>query len=449
MNRDSVAGDSIGETITSRTAACSGMRRSLRTASEPSGQARHGADMRITRRDFFSSSIVGGPVALAGVAAVEVGQRHRPIPLPEPMRLWDLATPALVVDVDQLDSNLRTMHQFYADRRASLRPHAKTHKCPVIARQQLDLGAIGIAVTKISEAEVMVEGGVGPLLITSPIATRGKLARLLALARQAPSLQIVTDRLQNVRDLNDGARAVGIRLQVIIDLNTGDDRTGIALGESAVTLADAVARAESLELVGVQAYAGRLQHVVGWEARRHQYSETMGRVMETVASMRQAGLNLPVVTGGGTGTYDINSEVDGMTDTQVGSYVFMDDNYREVGGRSGQVFDDFEPSLFVLATAISQPVEGRITVDAGYKAFATDKEPPRLRDIGGVTYQFDGDEHGILELTDPSEPITVGDKVRLTIPHCDPTVNLYDHLHAVRGEDVLEVWPIAGRGRSQ
>ena len=404
--------------------------------------------MSITRRDFLGSSI-GSSAVLAELTAVETGQRHRPIPLPAEMRLWDLATPALVVDADSLESNLRKMRDFYSDKSAMLRPHAKTHKCPVIARQQLDLGAIGIAVAKISEAEVMVEGGIDPILITSPIATRGKLARLLALAQQTPRLQIVTDRLQNVRDLNDGAAAVGIKLQVVVDLNAGDDRTGFMLGEPAVTLAGEVARAESLELVGVQAYAGRLQHVVGWEARRKQYVEMMEQVMETVAAMRQVGLDIPTVTGGGTGTYDINSEIDGMTDIQAGSYVFMDDNYRDVGGRLGPVFNDFDSSLFVLATAISQPVQGQITVDAGIKAFATDKEPPRLRDFKGVAYTFGGDEHGILNFTESSEPITVGDKVRLTIPHCDPTVNLYDHLHVVRGEQVSEVWPIAGRGRSQ
>ena len=348
-----------------------------------------------------------------------------------------------------MEENLRRMRDFYADTAVSLRPHAKTHKCPVIAQRQIDLGAVGTAVAKISEAEVMVEGGVDDVLITSPIATRGKLARLLSLARDTPKLQIVADRLPNVRDLNDGAAAVGITLKVVVDLNAGDDRTGIALGDSAVALARAVAGSASLELAGVQAYAGRLQHVVGWEARRQQYLETMGQVMQTVARMRESGLDVPVVTGGGTGTYDIDVEIEGFTDSQVGSYLFMDDNYRDVGGQSGSRFDDFAPSLFVLATAISQPVDGKITIDAGYKAFATDKAPPRLKDIEGVTYRWGGDEHGILELADPSEPIAVGDKLRLTIPHCDPTVNLYDHLHVMRDDEVSEVWPIAGRGRSQ
>ena len=171
--------------------------------------------------------------------------------------------------------------------------------------------------------------------------------------------------------------------------------------------------------------------------------------MDVVEQIRGAGHDVPAVSGGGTGTYDIDAEVEGLTDLQMGSYLFMDGNYRSVGGRAGSVFDDFPPSLFVLATAISQPVEHQITIDAGYKAFATDKAPPELRDIQGVTYRWGGDEHGILAFDEPSRTIALGDKLLLLTPHCDPTVNLYDHLHVMRGEDVAEVWPIAARGHSQ
>ena len=226
--------------------------------------------------------------------------------------LQELDTPVMIVDLEALEHNFDVIADTYADSPTKMREHAKNIKTPIILHKQIRAGGTmgGICTAKTSEAEVMVEGGIEPILITSPIATRGKLARLLALARQAPKLQIVTDRLQNVRDLNDGATAVGIKLQVFVDLNAGDDRTGIMLGESAITLAGEVARAESLELVGVQAYAGRLQHVVGWEARRKQYVQMMGQVMETVTGMRQAGLDVSAVTGGGTGTYDINNEID-------------------------------------------------------------------------------------------------------------------------------------------
>ena len=175
----------------------------------------------------------------------------------------------------------------------------------------------------------------------------------------------------------------------------------------------------------------------------------MGQAVELKESIEKAGFDVPVLTGGGTGTYNIDSEVDGITDMQVGSYLFMDVNYRNIGGKEGAVYDDFRPSLLVLATAISQPAEGRITIDAGYKAFATDHDSPVLRDIQGVSYRWGGDEHGILQFKNPSRRIEVGDKVLLIASHCDPTVNLYDHFYPYKSETVTERWPIAARGRSQ
>jgi D-serine deaminase-like pyridoxal phosphate-dependent protein len=167
--------------------------------------------------------------------------------------------------------------------------------------------------------------------------------------------------------------------------------------------------------------------------------------------MQKAGFDVPILTGGGTGTYNIDSEIEGITDVQVGSYLFMDVNYRNVGGKNGPIYDDFLPSLLVLATAISQPAKGRITIDAGYKAFATDQEPPDPLSLPGVSYRFAGDEHGILEFRDPRGPaeVKLGDKVLLIASHCDPTVNLYDHYFPFRNERVEEMWPISARGKSQ
>jgi D-serine deaminase-like pyridoxal phosphate-dependent protein len=175
----------------------------------------------------------------------------------------------------------------------------------------------------------------------------------------------------------------------------------------------------------------------------------LSRAIEVRHRARKAGFNVPVFSVGGTGTYNVDCDIEGVTDVQVGSYLFMDVNYRNVGGKSGAIFDDFKPSLLVLATAISQPVKGRITIDAGIKAFATDKEPPQLLDVEGVTYSFGGDEHGYLHLKNPSRDIKIGDKVLLIASHCDPTVNLYDHYYPFRGETVEEMWPVAARGKSQ
>jgi len=175
----------------------------------------------------------------------------------------------------------------------------------------------------------------------------------------------------------------------------------------------------------------------------------MNRVVELKRTVEKAGYDVPVLTGGGTGTYNIDSEVDGVDEMQVGSYLFMDVNYRKIGGKQGAVYDDFHPSLLVLSTAISQPAPGRITIDAGYKSFATDNDLPQLRDIQGVSYRWGGDEHGILQFKNPSRRIEIGDKVLLIASHCDPTVNLYDHYYPYKNETVTELWPIAARGRSQ
>ncbi len=381
----------------------------------------------------------------AKVSAKEVS----PVRLPEPRNLWDLPTPALLIDLDGMEANLKKMADFYRDKKAGIRPHTKTHKCPLIAKRQLELGAVGICTAKVSEAEVMVDSGIEKILVTSPVVTIDKIARVIRLAERSADLHIVVDQPANVEDLNRAAEAAGLELGVYVDLNVGTDRTGIEMGDPAVELIELIGKSKSLRLAGIQAYGGHLQHKVGWKYRKRSSEGTLARALEVRHRAQKAGYDVPVFSVGGTGTYNVDCDIDGVTDVQVGSYLFMDVNYRNVGGKQGTVFDDFKPSLLVLATAISQPVKGRITIDAGIKAFATDKEPPQLLDIQGVSYSFGGDEHGVLQLKNPSRDIKLGDKVLLIASHCDPTVNLYDHYYPFRGETVEEIWPIAARGRSQ
>jgi D-serine deaminase-like pyridoxal phosphate-dependent protein len=369
--------------------------------------------------------------------------------LPEPKSFWDLPTPALLIDLDGMEANLQKMADFYRDKKAGIRPHTKTHKCPLIAKKQLALGGTGICTAKVSEAEVMADAGIEKILVTSPVVTPDKIARVIHLAERSPEVHIVVDQPANVEDLNAAAEAAGLKLGVYVDLNVGTDRTGIEMGEPAVKLIELIGKSTSLRLAGIQAYGGHLQHKVGWKYRKRSSEDTLARALEVRQRAQKAGYDVPVFSVGGTGTYNVDCDIDGVTDVQVGSYLFMDVNYRNVGGKSGAVFDDFKPSLLVLATAISQPVKGRITIDAGIKAFATDKEPPQLLEIRGVNYSFGGDEHGILHLKDPSRDVKLGDKVLLIASHCDPTVNLYDHYYPFRGETVEEAWPIPGRGRSQ
>ncbi len=406
----------------------------------------------LSRRGFLGTS-AGGAFGMSLLASrgAAASVSFDAIPLKEPVSLWDLPTPALAIDLEAMESNLQKMKGFYQGKRAKLRPHTKTHKCPLLAKRQLEDGAVGVCAAKVSEAEVMVEAGVGNVLITSPVVTREKIERVLALARKSPGVSIVVDQQQNVRDFDDAARAAGVRLPVLVDLNVGSDRTGIAMGKPALDLAESIRKSSSLSFQGLQAYAGHLMHLRGFDYRRQASEMTMGRAVDVKRALEKAGFDVPILSGGGTGTYNIDSEIDGITDVQVGSYLFMDVNYRNVGGKDGPIYDDFRPSLLVLATAISQPVKGRITIDAGYKAFATDQEPPDPLSLPGVSYRWGGDEHGILEFRDPRGPgeVKLGDKVLLIASHCDPTVNLYDHYYPFRNERVEEMWPISARGHSQ
>jgi D-serine deaminase-like pyridoxal phosphate-dependent protein len=384
-----------------------------------------------------------GTGTLTDTRSAEAVRLERPLPLEL------VPTPALLIDVAALERNLERMAAHARAREIALRPHTKTHKSPLLARRQVELGAVGVCAAKISEAEVMVDGGVDAVLITSPVATRDKVARLIALARRSGNLQIVVDNVAGARLLSEAARAAGVTVGVLIDLDPGMRRTGIAPGAPALALARELVRLPGLRFDGIQTYAGHVMHVNGWEDRRARSLQVLEPCLETRRLMERAGFEVRVFTGGGTGTFDIDCDVEAFTDLQVGSYLFMDCGYRRCGDREGAVFDVFEPSLFVLATAISQPALGFITIDAGYKALATDSGVPDLRDVSGVVYNWGGDEHGILKLEAPSRPIELGDQVTLIVPHCDPTVNLYDVYHPYRNGRVEELWPIAARGKSQ
>jgi len=205
----------------------------------------------------------------------------------------------------------------------------------------------------------------------------------------------------------------------------------------------------SLRLRGLQGYAGHCAHVVGWKARRDASIAAMTPLMETRRLLEAAGLPVEVVAGASTGTYDIDVELAGLTEIQSGSYCVMDLEYRRIGGRGGDALTDFEMALTVVATVVSVPTADRAMVDAGLKAFSTDKPfPPEAVERPGVRYEFAGDEHGRLTVTDADRAPRLGERIEFFPPHCDPTFNLYDRVWAVRGSRVEDVWPITARGRS-
>ena len=361
-------------------------------------------------------------------------------------KIHELPTPCLVVDLDRFEANLETMNRFTRERNIALRPHAKTHKCANIARKQLEKGAVGICAATIAEAEMLLRAGIRGLLITGEMVGEPKISRLTRVMREAPDTMVVVDHPQNVDDLQDAARKAGVQFGVLIDLDIGQNRTGIEPGEPALRLAEHISRAKNLALKGICAYAGHVAHITGFEERRAGSRRALARAVETRELLLKHGHNVQLLTGASTGTYNIDPEVGGLTELQSGSYVFMDVEYRRIGGRSGNVYEDFSPSLCVFSTVIHRSGKKAI-VDAGLKAFSTDRPfGPELLDLTGVQYEFAGDEHGRLVLLDSANrDIRLGEKLRFIPPHCDPTVNLYDRFFCLRGDVVEDEWPIMER----
>lgn len=406
--------------------------------------------MKTTRRSFLKS---GAAVALCtapalrvagatpGYARHEVDQR---LARGQSLTKHDLPTPSLLLDLDAFEKNLARMAAHAKAANIALRPHAKTHKCVEVAKRQLAAGALGVCVATIREAEVMAAAGVGGLLITSELVGRDKIARLLDVTRRQPDTMSAVDHATHARQLSDAAVAAKLTLNVMIDIDPGSRRTGVTPGEPAKALAHEIAKLPNLALRGIHCYSGSSAHVLGYDARRTHSHRAMAPAIETFAALRAQGLPLTILSGGSTGTYNIDPELKALTELQVGSYVFMDVDYRRIGGQRGALYDDFAPALTVLATVISRNQRDTATLDAGFKAFATDRKfGPEIKDVTGVEFSFGGDEHGLLKLTQPSRAIELGDRLEFIVPHCDPNVNLYDRLVCVRGEKVECVWPIA------
>lgn len=376
-------------------------------------------------------------------------------PLAEPVPIAELPTPALLVNEALLDANIAKMAAFLGERNVGFRPHSKTHKCPIIAQKQMQAGAVGICTAKLSEAIVMVGAGLNDVLITSPLATATKIAVLADLCTKATGLAIVVDQVANL-ELLLAALSADSKLGIVVDVDVAMGRTGTRSLDTMLQIAELAESDSRLEFLGIQHYAGHVMHIEGYDERRAKSLALWDSVSELVAGMASKGLPPKIVSGAGTGTYNIDSGVDCVTDLQVGSYIFMDQEYRLIGSEQGGLFDDFAVSLTIAASGISQPMAGRaFTVDAGYKSLASDTVNPEPIDLPGAKFRFGGDEHGIVVLPKPGgdlPPIEtnnlVGQVHQFITPHCDPTVNLHDYYYVHDGEMAYEAWPISGRGCS-
>ena len=374
--------------------------------------------------------------------------------LPEPPNgrligapLSELSTPCLLVDRDAFERNLSTMTAHAEREGVALRPHAKTHKCATIAKAQIATGAIGVCCAKLGEAEIFAGEGVRGILLTSPIVTKPMIRRLMDLLSMAPDTMVVVDNEAVAMQLNEAALAKGAVLDVLVDLDVGTHRTGIAPA-TALSLGKAIEAMSGLRLRGLQAYAGHVMHVESLSERRQQSHDALEGMRQVRDAFKAAGLSTEILTGAGTGTYDIDPELGLLTELQVGSYIFMDRQYRDVEGLS-EKGRGFEPALYVLTTVISNNTSGLVTTDAGLKAFATEDGPPTLvaGAPDGSKYFYFGDEQGGVILPKGHNGLPIGTQIKCVVPHCDPTVNLYDWYHVISDGRLEALWRVDARGQ--
>ena len=362
---------------------------------------------------------------------------------------WDLDTPALCVDLDKFEQNIATMRSKLSAMHVASRPHGKSHKCPTIAKLQLASGSIGICAAKISEAEVFAANGIEPILMTTSNVSPNKIRRAMAIRKKNARFIQAVDYPQNARDLNDAAKEAGIVADVVVDVAIGT-RSGIPAGAQALALAQLIDTLPNLKLRGIISYDGSAQHIKGYKNRLDQTLKRFGPSIDTFEQFRRAGLSTEIFSGGGTGTYNILPKAAGVTDVQVGSYIFMDCQYLEIGGESNdECYTDFASSLTVLSTVLNTYFEKSITTDAGAKALTLNKPGPWVIGEKGFTYNAGSDEFGVIKYEKAERTYQVGDKLEIIAPHCDPVVNEYDQMYAIRQDRVEAVWPILARGHSQ
>lgn len=365
------------------------------------------------------------------------------------MALSEVDTPALIIDLDGFERNLRRMADAAASAGVRLRPHAKTHKSSIIAHHQMALGAVGLCCQKVSEAEILVRDGIGNVLVSNEVVGAQKLERLAALARQA-RIALCVDDITNVGEIAAAAEQFDVKLSVLVEIDVGAKRCGVAPGEPALRIAAAIAQSNSLHFGGLQAYHGGAQHLRSYGERREAVARAVDAARSTVDLLSRNGIVCEIVGGAGTGTFEFEAASGVFNEIQAGSYIFMDADYGRNKKADGTTFDVFENALFVYTTVMSRPNDERAVVDAGHKSAAVDSGPPEAFNLPGVVYRRPSDEHGVL-LSEGGRLPKRGDKLLLVPGHCDPTVNLHDWYVCVRGlhgasPHVEATWPISARG---
>jgi D-serine deaminase-like pyridoxal phosphate-dependent protein len=347
----------------------------------------------------------------------------------------ELSTPALLLDLNVMESNLRKMAAFFAEGPTRLRPHYKNHKCPALARRQMDLGAIGMSCATLSEAEVLVRSGIPSILLVNEIAGSVKIDRFAELSRDV-DLIVAVDNDRTVAALSAASARHNVRLSVVVDVDTGLKRCGVAPGMPALALAQS-AVAQGLRLRGVSGYEGHCGRMAPGAEKVSASHRAMELLVGAADLLRSHGLPVEIVSAGGTGTYAITGRYPGVTEIQAGSYLVMDTDYRTV-------CTDFDLALSVLGTVVSRTGDERFVLDIGLKEISAERGLPVLKNLDGACLRRLNAEHAVVEILDSNLPVQVGDKVEIWAHYSDATINLHRRMYGIRDGKVEEVLAVEG-----
>ena len=368
------------------------------------------------------------------------------IPAEPGMPLEEIATPALIVDLDAFERNVATLRAFIDANGVRLRAHAKTHKSADIARYQMDQGgACGICCQKVSEAQALVAAGINDVLVSNQVIDPRQIRHLAEMARDARIIVCVDDA-DNVDALAIAAQNAGTTIECLVEIDVGAGRCGVPSGPPATALAGKIAQARGLKFSGLQAYQGSAQHKHTAAERKALVDVAINQVRETVALLEAEGLPCDIIGGAGSGSYELETASGIYNELQCGSYIFMDADYGRILDADGQPKSDFENALFILTSVMSKTKPGLAVCDAGLKVQSVDSGPPVVFGRDDLEFTKCSDEHGVI--ADPADSLALGDKLKLIPGHCDPTCNIHDYYVGVRGDVVECLWPVTARGRA-
>ncbi len=362
------------------------------------------------------------------------------------MRVSELDTPALVVDLDILEKNLGGMASYCALHGLILRPHTKTHKIPAIARMQIRSGAHGITVAKLGEAEVMTAGGLDDVLIAYPIVGTAKLARLVELSRRA-KIAVSADSLEVAEGISRAAHAAGTTIDLLAEMDVGLRRCGVQSPDELVALAQAMTKLPAVNFAGILFYPGHVR--VAPPEQPALLREVDALVLEAQEKLFRSGVELKTVSGGSTPSAFQSHHMKTLTEIRPGTYVFNDMNTATLGAT-----DISRCALTVHVTVVSTAVKGRAVIDGGSKTFSSDllrggagRGFGYLLEDPGVILEAMTEEHGHLNVGAASHPLKVGDRLHFIPNHVCTAVNMHNEMWGARGDEIIEHWVVEGRGR--